>query len=696
MTAASAAGQRALLNNDPQTTADFQHEWNARRVLVIHTLDRGSPHREDAEARLGDAILANGYRPEDVAALYCDSDDITAFGWPRNVSWNSLPTIGDPRYVVEYGRRYLLGEADFVPGRHDRTRSGNPAKDAPIMGAAVEMVVLASDELSVRDLHEVEILRRQERPYSDLRIRHFDGRAMRDVDASDVLLAWEKHYPHDRFVYNHALNLLVLGGRAYLSVAREQGDSQRHVEEWMPRFHTVHWKFGHPLPAQVLCRLAGRSGSTPTTWFADVPQIKEWLWANRSPLFEKTSEGDEFRWKGTGLYREWKNLITPHVSEKTTKLEGTPFNRSYFRDIVNWMSSLNFAGFVCIDQDGEVCLTSRGRRYAAIIAPALEDPDVLLRWRTDDGLLCSIADVPAVDRWMNRAFRKLKRAVASLPASPVVEEGEQPWPRCRTNVLLVRGYRVDVTEEMLADSGFADEVTRIEALQASKPFSEWREGVVRRPVGFGVTGQVEHLWFGHPLAVCADPHKDIARYELLADFKQLDSEIAALKIPHWVTAGAVIKTLAFDEPHREEAMFYAPRRLIVEDEFTCPIVFGQVLRLPLPIVDGEIREFFKLQDLGAAFVGKNVDGIRTFGRGPAAKYGSVSVGIQVGAYDLRRGEGMMDTSVCDRRTENLERAFGGYRSKQQMDCILGNPELSAPGCWIMLPDGDAIKFIVNA
>lgn len=686
------SGPRALSgsNSDEAATAKIHHEWDRRRVLAVNLHNDAVLGREGAGQRLSDEFKCHGYTLDDVVAVFSYSPSVVDFKWPRNLSWKALPIVGDPVYQYNYHRCDLLSEQEE---RSRRWASSTSRRDRRMIGGEVELVVVAADEVSDRDLFEIEMMCRQDRPGSSLDVMHFDGVQLRKITKEEMAEAWEKHYPHDRFIYNHALNLLVLGARAYVSIARDRGEGQNDVETWMPQFHDFHWKFGHPLCAQVLFSIGRRTDAVPTTWFRDVPQKNEWLWANHSDLFFRKKEGDEFRWSGTGRYPAWTDMITPHVAEAETKIEGTEFNRSYVYEIVNWMSSLNFAGFVCLDQNGEVCLTTKGRRYMEIVAPALEDPDVLLRWRTEDGLLCAMKDVPSVDRWMNRAFRKLKRAVNDLPASPINEEDAEPWPKHRTNVFVVRGMKLDVTDEMRLDEEFCAEVARIEAVQASVPVAQWREGVVRRRLGFGLTGDVEHIWRGVPLAICADAHRDVAAYELLTDWKSIDEEIDSLEGPSWSAEASVdARLIAFNETVRNPEVFVTPARLMIEDEHTSPVIRGRVLKLDLPIRDERIAHVLKHQQIGAGLVGRQIDGIRIFGKGASARYRTVSVGVQVGAYDPRTQTAVLEPTCCELRSSNVDRYHGARKAGDAWECVFDHPDLSDEGYWIMLADGRTISL----
>ncbi|NTF17201.1 hypothetical protein G6L37_01995 [Agrobacterium rubi] len=692
MTTETNSGLYALLQANSTTdaqAAEVAAQWDARRVTVVNLHNKALTGRDGVAERLGECLRPFGYTLDDGAVMFCYDRRTLEFAWPRNVSWKALPIIGDPVYRVSHCAREMLGEAR--PLRQRNFMPDTSPKNGALFGARTELLVIATEELSSRDLYDMEMMRRQDRPELNSLMLHFDGRILREIAHEEVLQAWEQYYPHERFVYNHALNLLVIGARAYVPIARDRGDDQKDVETWMPQLHSYHWRFGYPLCVQILCSIGRWQHGEPTTWFRDVPQKEQWLWANRSNLFEKTEVGDQFVWPGSGRYQAWTDTITPHVAEGETRMEGTEFTRSYVYEIVSWMNSLNFAGFVCLDQNGDLCLTTKGRQYLDIVAPALDDPDVLLRWRTEDGLFCSMKDVPAVDRWMNRAFRKLKRAVSSLPASPINEEGVDPWPEYRTNVFLVRGWKVDVTDEMLLDEVFASQIQRIEEQQAAHTGADWREGVVRNGMGFGVQGRVKHVWFGRPLAICADQHKDIGRYELLADWSEIDADIASVAAPEWLgVQDATIGTLAFDEFARDPEVFVMPERIMIEDEHTFPVIHGRVLSLDLPLTDEEIARVLKHQQMGIAIMGRPIDGLRIFGQGSGARYRTISIGIQVGAFDPRTRKAFVDTSVCERRAWNVQRIFGRNKAGDAWECVLKHRDLSEEGCWIMLPDGRTI------
>jgi hypothetical protein len=241
-------------------------------------------------------------------------------------------------------------------------------------------------------------------------------------------------------------------------------------------------------------------------------------------------------------------------------------------------------------------------------------------------------DVPAVDRWLNRAFRKVKRAVANLPASQVdeaFEEGSgERWPAAHDHLFAIRGWRMDVTEEMMLDEVFAAEVAAIEATQRVLPIAAWRAGVIREEIGYGERGRVIALWAGVPLGVFADRYADIGRYDLLADWRALDAEVALNAVPPcFVKDGDEAGMHVFGEAQRPAEVFYKPERVMAGGGKTWPVIRGRVLRLTMPLEDEVLAHAVSMQSMGQAFMTPNPDGIRVFGSGKGAARKAVSIGV---------------------------------------------------------------------
>lgn len=678
---------------DPATTALLLEEWKARPVLLLrlHTKNGDIADTDEFYSSLRSEIGRLGRTLDDIAMRTSHSSDVARYAWSRNVKWKSLPIIGDPVYELNYADASLLSQADGWDKR-SMDITDVSVGSGRLSGRAPDLFII-SGAMAPKDLHEAIAILKKEHPGAEPSIMHFDGKYLREVHADEIAAAYRKHYPHDRFVYNHAVNLLILGGRAYLKVSRDRGYRQQHVEEWAPRLDSFHWRLGHPLCIQMLFEIQRHGGGKPVMWLRDAPQQREWVWANGSTVFEKAEEGDLFSWKGSGRYPAWEELVSPSIPEHEVHIKGTDYKRSYVDTILYLMSPLGYVDFICADAEGRICLSGKGRAYLELLGPALSDPDVLLRWRTEDGLFCTMEDVPSVDRWLNRAFRKVKRAVAGLPASPVTEETEEKWPEMKPHVLLVRGRKVAVTEEMMLDPAFAAEVERIEREQPAQVSGQQRFGVVRDDLGYGAGGSVKAIWAGFPLAVVGDRYKDIACYELFADWEETDASISKLELPACFSGGTGgIETLAFEAPYSATETFLEPKRCEVDEDTAWPVVYGRSLQIALPIRNEDLERTVRFQRMGAGLMGRQPDGARVHGSRKGGRVCSVSIGVQVGAFDQKTSSLVLETSWCRMRSDLVGRMFRKRGPDEPMQAVLGHPDLSPEGYWMMRPDGVAVDL----
>jgi len=649
-------------------------------VILLNLNRRGSYtiDNEDGEAasRFRREIRRFGYQPEEVSLVHCEIP-VATFDWPRNVSWKSLPIILDPAYRHYYS--CPAGTMSEMRAKGDRSRKSYSGRKLTTPNAKV--VVVASPELAHRILYEIAVLIAAEG--CSAQIMHFDGHVLRSVGDGEIAHAREIHAPHDRFVYNHALNLLVIGGRAYVKASRERGESQDEVEKFMPRLHDFHWQFGHPFCIQLLFELA-HTREKATRWISSEPQQVDWVWVNRLPLFRPIGDGHQFIWPGTGRFPSWQETIQ-HVPEYNTQSD--IINRDSLSTVLRWMETLTDAGLVGIGDAGSICLSNKGRRFLELIGPALSDPDLLLRWRTAEGTLCSAVDVPSVDRWLNKAFRRVKRRVSGLDPSPVDEDTALKWPVFRDNVLLVRGVRIEIPRISEFDARMARLVEDAVAVSETVDLKHCRLGVVRQSKGFGEdVGDISAVWIGIPLAVTRDSWTTVADFETLADWRGIDEEVASLTMYAEHCPGATIETHAIREPFKDVETLRIPPRLIEKGKTTFPVVYGKILAIPdILQAPEELRTYIKYQSIGQKMNGIPKDGICISGKG---RRWVVSVGIQVGALDMETATLVMDTKYCHARAEYMDRMFEGAVTGAS-NAVLRHPELSKKKYWLIGGNGTA-------
>jgi hypothetical protein len=204
---------------------------------------------------------------------------------------------------------------------------------------------------------------------------------------------------------------------------------------------------------------------------------------------------------------------------------------------------------------------------------------------------------------------------------------------------------------------------------------------------------VKAIWAGLPLAVVADRHKDIACYELFADWAEPDAAIAGLDIPACFSGRDTgVETLAFEAPCSDAEIFFEPKRYEVDEDKAWPVIFGRSLQIALPLRNEELERTIKYQRMGAGLMGRKPDGVRVHGSTKAGRVCSVSIGVQIGAFDRKTNSLVLETSWCRMRSDQIARMFRRRGPDEPMQAVLDHPDLSSEGYWMMRPDGVAVDL----
>lgn len=669
------------------TPYEPEPDWQ-KRPIVVYSVRRDDDYvikGKDKYQELG-AFLRDighlGHKPTDVIDIQPDAS-IASFHWPRNLSWKSLPLIQAPAYKGGWCPRMVMDDAGMQRGV--RTPA-SPRRDnddesyierSPIINPSTRRLVIADYQRNDRTIFEVSAVAGPD--VAGVALMHFDGSRLELIDHAEISDIQRRFSAHERFLFNYALNLFVIGGRAWVKAAREQGYSQQLVEYYVPKpgSGSLGWRSAHPLALQVLyaLRASGMAVERGKGTIYDLLKSPAKM-AAAMPFFRIEDGRFIFEWKGSGRYAPW----IEDLGQAEDDLERA------WGGVVHILSDLVMADLIGALGDG-VALTRLGHRYLELIGDEADDPDVLLRWRTEDGRIGEPEDVPAMDRWLNRTFRAIKRKVNGLSASPPTEAVEHPWPPAPSNVVYVRGYSIALSAEMRADPIIEDLLQEFIRHEAVNDLRRRECGIIRGHLGFGEVGDAEGLWIGIPLGVYDTNKQTLAALDALRDWSTFDERIAdlAARFADTVLAPLLASAPSVVEAGRtaDEHVVYAEPGVLAEPDPDAPVSLV-IKGIVLPIEDlrnetHEMRQLIGLQRLGASVM-KITDGIRVTGSGSKV---AVSWGLLAGRLNHKTNELVLQT------TFNSGRSSGAAAGKAAplLAMALDDPRLRKDGYWMISPDG---------
>lgn len=445
-----------------------------------------------------------GYGPEDVAGYGIHPDIGVVAKTSRNLPWKSLPVVVKPmfEYATEGRCVYASGKAADAKNQVlDRDwLSVQVSHDDADTNTFLSKEVIASAEIVVLDL----------RTTSDSEIRKhtcaFDhlneaalpsfyiamGGSISELSSGEVLRVRGKFEAQERFQASHHQNASIFMGRA-LHHLPSAGRIDGVVATDRSRFSV----FGDPLALQILFEAAAKGVSGVEEWRNSAPPQTRAFWDNWTAMRESlihasghveglTLDGNpRFVWRGSGKYR-------PMVIEDGYELHQI---NSLYSDLRN-LRLLSFK------VDGTLAITELGLKLTQFLGRSGNDPDVLLRWRTEDGTNGTRADIAAMDRWLNKFLRETKRKVADLKPFIFTEAGGSGGPPRSWNRYAYGGYLDFHGLELRADEKekLAQWLDEADARAVDKPWWFFDNGPVR---SYGPTGKVTRIgiWYGCPLGV---------------------------------------------------------------------------------------------------------------------------------------------------------------------------------------------------
>lgn len=330
-------------------------------------------------------------------------------------------------------------------------------------------------------------------------------------------------------------------------------------------------------------------------------------------------------------------------------------------------------------------ITREGQAFLAYIGDEADDPDVLLRWRSGD-LFGMAGDIPAMDRWLNRSFRSIKRKVSGFPASPVTEVVKTPWPTAATNQFLVWGHRIDFDQSMLLEDKVASLIADFDAHESETELAKRRYGVVRQNVGFGELPAVVGIWVGVPVAVTTQGSQELPEIDLFKDWSQFDQMYfdTLARLPAWVDDGQAPNLILAEKTALSPIQINVPPKLndVTRVSPVSKVFAGHVLALDnLDLCEPELRRHAGNQSLARVF--SNItDGVRSFGYGKSL---TIVYGMLVGYRDAVSGNVIVQRRVSDLRLEKMDDLF--RRARKENRLVFGHQDMSEYGFWLVSPSG---------
>jgi hypothetical protein len=257
-------------------------------------------------------------------------------------------------------------------------------------------------------------------------ILRFNGEKMSPLNPDDIINAQEHWFAHERFHYNYSLNSWILLSRAFKDIFLNHKSKPNNTLDLSYFAFSGAW---HPITMQMLFHIAEFTKllspdavKTRVLFKQDTHDIDFVNCSEKIGIVEINGPLYRYKWLGSGKYEPYygpwlsiqKSMSLQDIMMGKKRLGAT--SHEGFED-----SALNFLSFtnVIVMSEAGWILTKMGEEFVSLIGDSLKDPDIILRWRTQDGRIGSNADIQAMDRWLNTVFRPIKRKVSGLFAQKV-------------------------------------------------------------------------------------------------------------------------------------------------------------------------------------------------------------------------------------------------------------------------------------
>lgn len=470
--------------------------------------------------------------------IYSSSDgdpDASMMAFPRNIVWKSLPFTSKAKVSHAFTQQTVREtDIDGYGDLSDREIAKRlRAEDDAVVSSTSQVIVPAIMKDSPRLSKLLAIW--DDRPTElGVRLWFFDGQSLHAAPEGYVDDLRSRFRVEDHFLWNWRLNWTMLCSRALAKVSSDACDLRDFYEACAPSLDKSHRALSSPL-AMILMyglRRRGQLGESedPVYHKNEAIRRRRKVEAVMATSFVCQTEGGssvDLRYHGTCRF--------PAITVANLRLRRKDFEPldprwpQQFEDIEGIVHTLRMWRMVSLDENCELLLTKKGQEFLDIIGTSLDDPDVLLRWRDPESGVWPDDAVPAIDRWLHRAFRAVKRRVSGLPSSPKVEL--PPLPRSRyedTRHRVIYGAIKRIPKAMLSNSGVARRIAEIEALTSSLPFKDRRFGVGRSSRCMGYDDTPFIFWAGVPVGILSSPELTWRTAGPLVGQSDVDAEVGAI------------------------------------------------------------------------------------------------------------------------------------------------------------------------
>jgi hypothetical protein len=664
----------------PGTRYPSPRGWQERPVVVFDVCRgdtivlKGRDRQRERDAFLCE-LERVGHGPSGVVAIQQDAD-IASFAWRRNVGWKSLPSLTSPSYRGGYCPRSFMDDAGLWHDVHDERTS----LLSPVLSRGSRLLIVSDYAYDDRAIHKVASLAGP--GIADIEMMHFNGQTLRPIAPAEIERIRWKYAAHDRFLFNYGQNMYVICGRAWVAAAREFGRTQAQVEVSVPspiRYGSLSSRLSDPIALQMLYALHDHGPTMEASGrrLRD-PHSGAIAAMETFPFFERQDGHFTFSWQGSGKYAPWRlDMGTP--DDRTSRMYE-------WGGIIHVIKDLVAAGLVGL-ADGKAVITPLGGRFLDLLGRQGHDPDMPLRWRTVDGRFGAPEDIPAMDRWLNRTFRGLKRATARLPASPPTEETETKWPRVGENRVLVRGYMASLDTSKLEAPVVQALIAEFTKHESVTPLKDRRFGVVRSDVGFGQEEQVLGLWIGIPLAIQFLYVGDVFKLDYLKDWSLIDEEAMRWKETHplFPSAHDLPETIQIGRTSQAQETFVVPPEAAVleKDAAFSIVVKGRIFQIDEAACENAfVKRHFQRYRRGVRQLMPS-DGVRITGERGGMHV--LSLGLMAGRLDHGTGRLTVQTRFSPVRLDHISWLAGCMESEGEFP--FDRPGLSKDSYWLISADG---------
>ena len=376
-----------------------------------------------------------------------ESGSLVEYRWPRHVAWNDIPVAADAWFrLSNLDMPYPLDGNGHCPSRPTMQQVSREGITPVIQSTAdinlknCRAVIFDMGNMPSRYMLSglIEALRLYRFPLTPLPVcGWFNGRSVQIIDNIALRQTADEMRAHHRFMWSHKFNACVIMRRAAAEASGSVAVGKRYDETAFRLHDEYGGELGNPWNLQLLYAIAGlsfplsqeealairreRAAERSKSGLERRSPVDEWMhMCRRLPFFDMKEDvndpsGREI-WKGSGRY-------TSYESEH----RGNLIDHAGTKPLVSGFINLVLADMIMRDREGNARLTPSGARFLDIIGDSAADPDVLLRWRTPDGLIGSPADIQAMDRWLYRNFRAVKRRVQHLPDGGALRRRLRSW-----------------------------------------------------------------------------------------------------------------------------------------------------------------------------------------------------------------------------------------------------------------------------